>query len=162
MTCCGHLGMAGTRLPFSSMKCPPALSTQRWWRDIRACRAVVGVSFPSWVSAFFSGENSSSRSTSYTTNVLLETQSIPSAHRQTEDLHHNRAAARDWKISRLISYSTGNSTATNKNKKCHFSFYAWSGFRLCVTSVERYKNSSHTKDSPEEHIKMLLQRTEIS
>lgn len=66
--------MAGTRLPFSSMKWPPALSTQRWWRDMRACLAVVGVSFPSWLSAFFSGENSSSRSTSYTTKVLLDTQ----------------------------------------------------------------------------------------
>ena len=68
----GHLGMAGTRVPFSSMKWPPALSTQRWWREMRACLAVVGVSFPSWLSAFFSGENSSSRSTSYTANVLLE------------------------------------------------------------------------------------------
>lgn len=72
---CGssHLGMAGTRLPFSSIKWPPALRTQRWWRDMRACLAVVGVSFPSWLSAFFSGENSSSRNTSYTTNVLGKT-----------------------------------------------------------------------------------------
>lgn len=81
---CGHLGMAGTRRPFSSMKWPPALSTQRWWRDIRACLAVVGVSFPSWLSAFFSGENSSSLSTSYTTNVLLDTDNITSADRPTQ------------------------------------------------------------------------------
>lgn len=77
----GHLGMAGIRRPFSSMKWPPALSNQRWWTDMRACLAVVGVSFPSWLSAFFSGENSSSRSTSYTTNVLLDTQRSASAHR---------------------------------------------------------------------------------
>ena len=70
MVCVAHLGMAGTRVPFSSMKCPPALSTQRWCSDMRACRAVVGVSFPSWLSAFFSGENSSSLSTSNTTNFL--------------------------------------------------------------------------------------------
>lgn len=67
---CSHLGIAGTRVPFSSVKCPPALSTHRWWRDMRAWRAVVGLSFPSWLSAFFSGENSSSLSTSYTTNFL--------------------------------------------------------------------------------------------
>lgn len=85
---CAHLGMAGTRLPFSSMKWPPALSTQRWWRDMRACLAVVGVSFPSWLSAFFSGENSSSRSTSYTTKVLMDT------HRTSEPTkgvqHHSK------------------------------------------------------------------------
>lgn len=69
---CNHLGMAGTRLPFSSIKWPPALRTQRWWRDMRACLAVVGVSFPFCVSAFFNGENSSSRNTSYTTNILMD------------------------------------------------------------------------------------------
>lgn len=58
------------RLPFSSTKCPPALRTQQWCRDIKACRAVVGLSLPFWLSAFFRGENSSSRSTSYTTNFL--------------------------------------------------------------------------------------------
>lgn len=58
------------RVPFSSTKCPPALRTQQWCRDIKACRAVVGLSLPFWLSAFFRGENSSSRSTSYTTNFL--------------------------------------------------------------------------------------------
>jgi len=67
-----HRGMAGMRVPFSSTKCPPALRTQQWCRDIRACRAVVGLSLPFWLSAFFRGENSSSRSTSYTTNFLGE------------------------------------------------------------------------------------------
>lgn len=65
-----HRGMAGMRVPFSSTKCPPALRTQQWCRDIKACRAVVGLSLPFWLSAFFRGENSSSRSTSYTTNFL--------------------------------------------------------------------------------------------
>lgn len=61
-------------MPFSSTKCPPALRTQRWCRDMRACRAVVGLSLPFWLSAFFRGENSSSRSTSYTTNFLGDTE----------------------------------------------------------------------------------------
>lgn len=65
-----HQGMAGRRVPFSSTKWPPELRTQRWCSDIRACRAVVGLSLPFWLSAFFNGENSSSRSTSYTTNFL--------------------------------------------------------------------------------------------
>jgi len=65
-----YRGIAGRREPFSSMKWPPALRTQQWWRDIKACLAVVGLSFPFWLSAFFSGENSSSRNTSYTTNFL--------------------------------------------------------------------------------------------
>lgn len=67
-----HRGMAGMRVPFSSTKCPPALRTQQWCRDIKACRAVVGLSLPFWLSAFFRGENSSSRRTSYTTNFLGE------------------------------------------------------------------------------------------
>lgn len=41
-----HRGMAGRRQPFSSMKWPPALSTQQWCRDMSACRAVVGLSLP--------------------------------------------------------------------------------------------------------------------
>lgn len=41
-----YRGIAGMRVPFSSTKWPPALRTQQWCRDIRACRAVVGLSFP--------------------------------------------------------------------------------------------------------------------
>lgn len=42
-----YRGMAGRWEPFSSTKRPPARSTQQWWRDSRACRAVVGLSLPS-------------------------------------------------------------------------------------------------------------------
>ena len=55
--------------PSLCTKCPPALSTQRRWRSMRSHRDVVGVSLGA-PSAFFNGENSSSRMTSQTANAL--------------------------------------------------------------------------------------------
>lgn len=129
-----HLGMAGTRLPFSSMKCPPALSTQRWWRDVRACLAVVGVSFPSWLSAFFSGENSSSRSTSYTTNVLMDTEGSTSEHTKGKDTQPC------FKSEMISQYTENYSNFDGQFIIQAFSSYTYSNLRICFTYLNENIN----------------------
>ena len=67
-----YLGMSATMEPSCRMNWAPALLAQRWCRLSRSCREVVGVSLGA-PSAFFSGENSSSRSTSHTAKSLYKT-----------------------------------------------------------------------------------------
>ncbi len=87
-----YLGICGIAVPSSWTKLPPALITARWWSEKRACLDVVGVSLAA-PSAFFSGENSSSRSTSHTAKSLSHCFTTESSGGVGEYRYVQRAAA---------------------------------------------------------------------
>ena len=109
--------MSGITVPSSRTNFPPAFKMNLWWRLNSACLDVVGVSLAA-PSAFLSGENSSSLSTSHTAKSLShfwgegkertekeQTTTAPSAKRASSVLNYKYVRAKSKIINQLICES---------------------------------------------------------